>query len=51
MPPAPDRARYGFLLLPDYALMSTASAVEPLRAANLLGGRDRKSTRLNSSHQ
>lgn len=38
MPPAPDRARYGFLLLPDYALMSTASAVEPLRAANLLGG-------------
>jgi transcriptional regulator GlxA family with amidase domain len=34
-----DRSRiYGFLLLPDYALMSTASAVEPLRAANLLSG-------------
>ncbi|SIT07891.1 GlxA family transcriptional regulator [Paracoccus saliphilus] len=32
-------ARYGFLLLPDYALMSTASAIEPLRAANLLSGR------------
>lgn len=32
-------ARYGFLLLPDYALMSTASAVEPLRAANLISGR------------
>ncbi|WP_287884705.1 GlxA family transcriptional regulator [Paracoccus sp. (in: a-proteobacteria)] len=31
--------RYGFLLLPDYALMSAASAVEPLRAANLLSGR------------
>lgn len=26
----------GFLLLDDYALMSTASAVEPLRAANYL---------------
>lgn len=32
-------ARYGFLLLPDYALMSAASAIEPCRAANLLGGR------------
>lgn len=31
--------RYGFLLLRDYALMSTASAIEPLRAANLLSGR------------
>ncbi|MGE3371449.1 MAG: GlxA family transcriptional regulator [Rhizobiaceae bacterium] len=31
--------RYGFLLLPDYALMSAATAVEPLRAANLLSGR------------
>lgn len=32
-------ARYGFLLMPAYALMSTASAIEPLRAANLLSGR------------
>lgn len=31
--------RYGFLLIDGYALMSTASAVEPLRAANLLSGR------------
>lgn len=31
--------RYGFLLMPGYALMSTASATEPLRAANLLSGR------------
>ena len=30
--------RVGFLLLPGYALMSYASAVEPLRAANLLSG-------------
>ena len=29
----------GFILTPDYALMSLASAVEPLRAANLLAGR------------
>lgn len=29
----------GFLLLPDFALMSYASAVEPLRAANQLAGR------------
>lgn len=29
----------GFLLLPGYALMSYAAAVEPLRAANLLSGR------------
>lgn len=28
--------RFGFLLLGDYALMSMAAAVEPLRAANLL---------------
>ncbi|MBX2830004.1 MAG: GlxA family transcriptional regulator [Rhodospirillales bacterium] len=28
----------GFLLLPDFALMSYASAIEPLRAANLLTG-------------
>ncbi|TIU99355.1 MAG: GlxA family transcriptional regulator [Mesorhizobium sp.] len=30
--------RYGFLLIEEYALMSAASAVEPLRAANLLSG-------------
>ncbi|UJW87309.1 GlxA family transcriptional regulator [Devosia sp. SL43] len=28
----------GFILLPDFALMSFASAIEPLRAANLLAG-------------
>ena len=32
--------RVGFLLLPDFALMSYASAVEPLRAANRLAGRE-----------
>ena len=31
--------RFGFLLLPNFALMSYASASEPLRAANLLAGR------------
>lgn len=31
--------RYGFLLIEGYALMSAASAVEPLRAANLLSER------------
>lgn len=31
--------RIGFILTPDYALMSLASAVEPLRAANHLAGR------------
>lgn len=31
--------RVGFVLIPDFALMSYASAVEPLRAANLLSGR------------
>ncbi|OJG00111.1 GlxA family transcriptional regulator [Pararhizobium antarcticum] len=38
-----DRAnvqKIGFILLPGFALMSYASAVEPLRAANLLAGRD-----------
>jgi transcriptional regulator GlxA family with amidase domain len=29
----------GFLLVPGFALMSYAAAVEPLRAANLLSGR------------
>lgn len=32
--------RVGFLLLPDFALMSYAAAVEPLRAANKLTGRE-----------
>jgi len=32
--------RVGFLLLPDFALMSYASAVEPLRAANRLAGQE-----------
>lgn len=31
--------RFGFVLLPNFALMSYASATEPLRAANLLAGR------------
>ncbi|BAV52807.1 transcriptional regulator (plasmid) [Mesorhizobium loti] len=31
--------QFGFLLLPNFALMSYASATEPLRAANLLAGR------------
>jgi transcriptional regulator GlxA family with amidase domain len=29
----------GFLLIPDFALISYASVVEPLRAANQLAGR------------
>lgn len=29
----------GFLLVPDFALMSYAAAIEPLRAANLLSGK------------
>ena len=29
----------GFLLIPGFALMSYAAAVEPMRAANLLSGR------------
>jgi transcriptional regulator GlxA family with amidase domain len=32
--------RIGFLLIPGFALMSYASAVEPLRAANVLTGRN-----------
>jgi transcriptional regulator GlxA family with amidase domain len=31
---------FGFILLPGFALMSFASATEPLRAANLLAGRE-----------
>jgi transcriptional regulator GlxA family with amidase domain len=30
----------GFLLIPDFALMSYAAAIEPLRAANRLSGRE-----------
>ncbi|MDR6101657.1 transcriptional regulator GlxA family with amidase domain [Agrobacterium larrymoorei] len=32
--------RIGFLLMPNFALMSYASAAEPLRAANLIAGTD-----------
>lgn len=40
LPPAATPARrIGFLLIGGHALMSTAAAVEPLRAANLLAGR------------
>ena len=35
---APERV--GFLLIPGFALMSYASAIEPLRAANQLAGRE-----------
>ncbi|MEI4485085.1 GlxA family transcriptional regulator [Frigidibacter sp. MR17.14] len=35
----PEPLSIGFVLTPDYALMSLASAVEPLRAANHLAGR------------
>lgn len=42
-PPLPqdglDTQKVGFLLIPGFALMSYASAIEPLRAANLLSGR------------
>lgn len=33
-------ARVGLLLIPDFALMSYASVVEPLRAANILSGKE-----------
>lgn len=33
---APQTQRYGFVLIPNFALMSYASATEPLRAANLI---------------
>ncbi|MEC7259703.1 MAG: AraC family transcriptional regulator, partial [Pseudomonadota bacterium] len=36
---APPTRHIGFLLIPGFALMSAASAVEPLRAANLLSQR------------
>lgn len=39
--PLPDKPRtVGFLLVPGFALMSYAAAVEPLRAANLISGHD-----------
>ena len=39
--PAPDSPQtVGFLLVPGFALMSYAAAIEPLRAANLLSGRE-----------
>jgi transcriptional regulator GlxA family with amidase domain len=38
--PAPrDTQSFGFILVPGFALMSYASAAEPLRAANLIAGR------------
>ncbi|MBL0374941.1 GlxA family transcriptional regulator [Rhizobium sp. KVB221] len=42
--------RIGFILVPGFALMSFASAVEPLRAANLLAGRSLYDVRFFSSH-
>jgi transcriptional regulator GlxA family with amidase domain len=36
---APETTQVGFLLTPGFALLPYASAVEPLRAANLLSGR------------
>src|SRR5918994_2619620 len=36
----PSPQTVGFLLVPGFALMSYAAAVEPLRAANLLSGRE-----------
>jgi transcriptional regulator GlxA family with amidase domain len=38
-PPDGETRKIGFLLLPAFPLMSYASAVEPLRAANVLAGR------------
>jgi transcriptional regulator GlxA family with amidase domain len=37
---SPRPSRVGFLLIPGFALMSYASAIEPLRAANVLTGRN-----------
>jgi len=31
---------FGFLLVPKFAMMAFTSAVEPLRAANLLSGKE-----------
>ncbi len=38
--PSPGVQDVGFILLPGFALMSYAAAVEPLRAANIVAGRD-----------
>lgn len=38
-PEAKDPRRIGFLLIDGFAMMSFASAIEPLRAANVLAGR------------
>ena len=32
------RKKIGFVLVPDFAMMSAAAAIEPVRAANLVGG-------------
>jgi transcriptional regulator GlxA family with amidase domain len=40
MSDSPAPAHVGFLLIPDFALLAYASAIEPLRAANRLSGRD-----------
>ncbi|RVV96586.1 GlxA family transcriptional regulator [Mesobaculum littorinae] len=41
--------RIGFLLIDGFALMSATSAMEPLRAANMLGGSDRYTLRFLSA--
>jgi AraC family transcriptional regulator, glycine betaine-responsive activator len=38
--PPPGVQHIGFVLLPGFALMSFAAAVEPLRAANIVAGRE-----------
>ena len=40
MTETPQPYRVGFFLIPGFALMSYASAIEPLRAANLLSGQE-----------
>ncbi|MCZ6861777.1 MAG: hypothetical protein O7I42_16130 [Alphaproteobacteria bacterium] len=39
MSAASEPRRFGFLLVPKFAVMAFTSAVEPLRAADLLSGR------------
>jgi len=39
-PNLPAPSRYGFLLVPDYSMLAFTSAVEPLRMANRLSGRE-----------
>ncbi|HTE79638.1 MAG TPA: hypothetical protein VK634_02990, partial [Reyranella sp.] len=41
MQAAEEAFTVGFLLIPNFPLMPYAAAIEPLRAANLLGGRER----------